>query len=429
MLRRVADQFADGSHRTADRHSRRRGRMPLTLILAVVVLSVPLVAALRVPSRDPERIRPPIAETASGRFDYAGLIHVHSSYSDDASGTYASLARTAAAQGIRFLVVTDHNTLEPITAGEEGWRDGVLMLTGVESSRPEGHLLGMNVTTAPMDREEPTDAFLTAMTNQNGLTLLAHAAHRKWAWEGPVDDRVDGMEILDLADQFYAAPVAAKLTAIALLPFNRMGAYLELGADNAPTLRIWDRMTQQRRFVGVYAPDLHQSIELWRGQSLVFPPAAEIMRIARNHIVSSVPLSGDFQTDRALVYRAIRDGHLYVSLDVLGEATGFMFTARQDQSEAWMGDEITAGPQTVYSVSLPSVAGSMGAVTRVLRNGVEVTRSQPGALSFVYEDERPGVYRTETVVMIPTAFGPDREAIWIYSNPIYSRSATAGAPG
>lgn len=428
MLRRVVAGNAGGASRGKSRLRLAQAWVSPFVVVAVV-LGVLMTALWRTPGWTAQAGAVAGAEEVDGRFDYAGLIHVHSEYSDDASGSYASLARTAAAQGIRFLVATDHNTLEPVTAGEEGWRDGVLMLAGMESSRPEGYLLAMNVATAPADSEQSTEAFLSAMSEQDGMTLLAHAAHRKWGWRGPIDDRVGGMEILDLADQFHAAPLATKLTALALLPFNRMGAYLELGTDNAPTLRIWDRMTQRRRFVGVYAPDLHQSIELWHGRSLAFPPAAEIMRIGRNHIVSRVPLSGDLEADRALVYRAISNGRLYVSLDVLGDATGFMFAAKQGASEAWMGDEIVAGPRTVYSVTLPNVAGSLGAVIRVLRNGVEVARSRAGALSFAYEDGRPGVYRTETVVMVPTAFGPDRETIWIYSNPIYSRSPTTEAPG
>ena len=366
------------------------------------------------------------AASPKDHFDYAGLIHLHSNYSDDASASYAALAQAAGEQDIRFLIVTEHNTLEPITAGEEGWRNGVLVLSGAELSQPEGHLLEMNVTSRSMARRETTGVLLDTVAREGALALIAHPAHRKWGWQGPIDDRVGGMEILDLADQFYAAPLSSKLTAIALLPFDRMKAYLELWSDNAPTLRIWDTMTQRRRFVGVYAPDIHQSIELWADKRWDFPPAAEIMRIARNHIVSDVPMSGDFEADKSLVYRAIGDGHLYVSLDVLGDATGFMFTGSRGDSRVVMGDEFLAGSGTTYSVTLPSTAVALHAVTRVLRNGVVVATSRPGALAYSYRDDRPGVYRVESAVMIPTAFGADREVAWIYSNPIYGRSKISG---
>lgn len=381
------------------------GLTPVNLVARVQAVAVPIPAA---PPKD--------------HYDYAGLIHVHSNYSDDASASYASLAQAAAEQDIRFLIVTDHNTLAPITAGEEGWRNGVLMLSGAESLRQEGHLLTMNVRSVSLSSDGTTGAFLGAVSREGGLSLIAHPAHRKWGWRGPIDNRVAGMEILDLADQFHAAPVSSKLAAIAILPFDRMRAYLELGTDNAPALRIWDKMTQRRRFVGVYAPDIHQSIELWAGRRWAFPPAAEIMQIARNHIVSDVPMTGDFEADRSLVYDAVNDGHLYVSLDVLGDAAGFMFTGTSGGTRVLMGDEFVASSGTTYTVTLPNTAVALGAVTRVLRNGEVVATSQPGALTYAYRDDRPGVYRIECVVMIPTAFGAERQVTWIYSNPIYGRS-------
>lgn len=392
--------------------------------LAGLVLCILLTAGLAHLTRAQTVGLPVPAAPPKDHFDYAGLIHLHSNYSDDASASYAALAQAAGEQDIRFLIVTDHNTLEPIAAGEEGWRNGVLVLSGAERSQPEGHLLEMNVTSRPMAREETTGAVLDTVARENALALIAHPAHRKWGWQGPIDDRIGGMEILDLADQFYAAPLASKLTAIAMLPFNRMKAYLELGTENSATLRIWDTMTQRRRFVGVYAPDVHQSIELWAGKRWAFPPAAEIMRIARNHIVSDVPMSGDFEADRSLVYGAIAEGHLYVSLDVLGDATGFLFTGTHGETRAVMGDEFIARSGTIYSVTLPSTAVALGAVTRVLRNGVVVATSRPGALTYAYRDDRPGVYRVESTVMVPKALGPDRAVTWIYSNPIYSRSGS-----
>ena len=401
-----------------------RPRAIAVLITALVLAAVPLIGSARTASLANRAGGYVESTTEAGHYDYAGLVHVHTAYSDDATGTYEDLARVAGDQGIRFLVVTDHDTLKAIEDGKQGWREGVLMLTGVESARPEGHLLGMDITTAPSDREIPTSSYLESIEAQGGLTILAHPAHRKWAWEGPIDDRIDGIEILNLADQFYAAPLEAKLTAIAMLPVNRMAGYLELGTNAAPALRIWDRITQERRFVGLYAADLHQAIELWGEEKMVFPPAKDVMRIARNHIVSAKPFSGEVTADSALVYGAIRAGHLYVALDVLADSTGFMFKASNREAVAWMGDELLAGPGTRYTVELPPNAQRLGAVVRVLRNGGEVAQSRPGQRIFHYDDDRPGVYRVEVTTLVPTAFGADRELTWIYANPIYARAST-----
>ena len=387
----------------------------------VAVLGLALISAGR---PIPSTAAPVIDTPAPGptRYDYAGLIHLHTNYSDDATGSYDSLAADAGLQGIRFLIVTDHNTLQPIRDGREGWKGGVLMLTGIESSRPEGHMLGLNVTSAPTDGDAPTGPFLSSIQTEGGLAVIAHPTHRKWAWKGPIDDRIMGMEILDLADQFYDAPATAKTAAIAALPFRPMAAYLELGGRPASALAKWDQITRKRRFVGVYAPDIHQAIELSDDWKIPFPPARDIMRIARDHIITRTPFTGRKDVDAPLVYDALRAGHIFVSLDVLGDGTGFMFAGERPGQTAWMGDQIAAGPPTTYRVQLPASAASLKPIIRLMRNGSEVTRSAPGEAALSWTTSEDGVYRVEVTTRIPTLAGAPREMIWIYSNPIYVRA-------
>lgn len=387
----------------------------------VAVLGLTLISAGK-PLPTAANIAVDTLQSGPTRYDYAGLIHLHTRYSDDATGSYDSLAAEGGRQGIRFLIVTDHNTLQPIRDGLQGWKGGVLMLTGVESSRPEGHMLGLNVTSTPADGETPTAPFLSSIQAEGGLAIIAHPTHRKWAWKGPVDDRIMGMEILDLADQFYDAPVRAKTAALIALPFRPMAAYLELGGRPASALAKWDQITRTRRFVGLYAPDIHQAIELSDDWKIAFPPARDIMRIARDHIVTPTPFTGRQDEDAALVYAALRSGHVFVSLDVLGDGTGFMFTGERPGQTAWMGDQIVAGPPTTYRVRLPASAAPLKPVIHLLRNGTEVARSAPGDTGLVWATDDDGVYRVEVTTRVPTLAGAPREMIWIYSNPIYARA-------
>lgn len=393
--------------------------------MAVGAIAVVLVATDRGPPTYPAQAAASPAMIGSGplaRYDYAGLVHLHTDYSDDATGTYESLAAAASDQGIRFLVVTDHNTLKAIDDGQPGWRNGVLMMTGVESSRPEGHLLALGVRTTAENADTPTDVFLTDIGRQGGQTLLAHPTHRRWAWEGPLDDRVMGLEILDLADQFYAAPTGAKVAAVAALPFRTMDAYLELDGRPDAALRMWDEIGARRRFVGVYAPDLHQALELSDTLKIPFPPAADIMRIARNHIISAAPFTGRADHDEGLIRDAFAQGRLFVSLDVLGDGTGFMFSTDGPSDTIWMGEEVRAGQMRTYRVDLPEAAGRLGATTRLYRDGVLVAESRPGDRTLSFASADAGVYRVEVVTTRADLSGRKREIVWIYSNPIYARA-------
>ena len=149
----------------------------------------------------------------------------------------------------------------------------------------------------------------------------------------------------------------------------------------------------------------------------------QIMRLARNHILVDHPLSGDLIADRAAVLDALKAGRVYVGLDILGDAGGFRFTARTGKTTARMGMEIPVEGETAFEVRSPSAAAALEATIRLLRDGVVVAQSTPGASTLRYGDRRPGVYRVEVVVPRKSAPQVPGETIWIYSNPIYLRAS------
>lgn len=388
--------------------------------LSVVLIALPLSGAAR--PVEPDMLAAPLDEAVNGWYDYAGLIHTHTAYSKDATGSYQDLAAAAARQGIRFIVVTDHNTLGPGVIKGDGWRNGVLMLTGLESSRSEGHLLAFGTPSAPLGAEVSTDELLSNVTAQGGTVALAHPTHRRWAWKGPVDDRIGAMEIVDLADQFYAASPAAIAATLGLIPFVGSNAYLRMAGRPDAALALWDRIGERRRMVGFYGPDIHQSIRIAGDLRLPFPRAADLMRLGRNHILTTRPMTGDLAGDRTLVLDAVARGRLYVSFDILGDGRGFGFTGERGGSRIDMGDETTAGDPIAFSVAVPDLSRALGAETRLLRDGEVVATSSPGATAFSYVDARPGVYRVEVVVPADAAPQAPADMVWIYSNPVYVRA-------
>lgn len=361
----------------------------------------------------------------SGFYDYAGLVHFHTGYSGDATGTYRDIARDAEAAGIRFMIATEHENLRAVRDGREGWYGQTLMLSSVESRRPEGYLLGLDLARFPITREDSTERFLSEVGAQRGLSIIAHPRNPRWAWKGPVDPRIDGMEILDLADMFESASAGEKAAALALLPVNRTAAYLELGLHSNDALPMWDRIGQRRRFVGLYAPDFHQSIKISKDNRLRFPPARDVMGLARNHILTRTPFTGSVGADRRTLHDAIRAGRLYVSLDVLGDATGFLFSAEQDGRMAWMGEEIAAGRPTRLVATPPPSTRSMQSVIHILRDGKDIAHQPAGAGPLAITVSTPGVYRVEVRTTVAGFLGGRRAVTWIYSNPIYLRSRTA----
>ncbi|TAM99407.1 MAG: hypothetical protein EPN45_16050 [Rhizobiaceae bacterium] len=351
-----------------------------------------------------------------GLHEYVGLIHLHSEYSGDAQGSYEELARVASEHKLEFMIITDHNNTKAIKDGKQGIYGKTLVLTGVESSRQEGYLLGLGIGDYQTARADPTEIFLSEVAAQRGFVVMAHARNSHWPWKGQVDARMTGVEIIDFADQIYDASLASKIMAALAFPVNRLYAFLSLYHRPDAVIELWDAISAQRPFVGIFASDIHQNLKIFK-RRYKFPKAKDLMPFALNHLICARAPSGDFQTDRETVHTAIRCGHLFMAVDLLGDARGFMFSAQQDSGHGIMGDVLKAGEKTLFSVALPEIESRREIRIHVYRDGKKII-TKP-ARSFEFQGGSSGSYRVEVVVDVPTVWGFGREVTWIFSNPIY----------
>ena len=78
-------------------------------------------------------------------FDKAGVIHVHTRYSDGA-GSVRAVARAAVRAGVDFVVVTDHDTLAGLRRGEDGWYDRLGRPTGAPGAARTLVVIGQEIS-------------------------------------------------------------------------------------------------------------------------------------------------------------------------------------------------------------------------------------------------------------------------------------------
>jgi len=355
-------------------------------------------------------------DNLSGANELVGLIHLHSEYSGDAQGSYEELAEVAGEHELDFMIVTDHNNTDAIEDGKEGIYGKTLVMTGVESTRQEGYLLGLAITGYKTARADPTDAFLSQIAGQGGFVIMAHARNSHWPWKGLIDPRMSGIEIIDFADQIYDASLSCKIMAALSFPVNRLYAFLALYHRPRSAIGLWDAVSAQRPFVGIFASDIHQNLRIFK-KRFKFPKAKDLMPFALNHLICPRGPSGDFQTDREMVFSAIRSGCLFMAVDVLGDARGFVFSAEQAGITATMGGVLKAGEETFFKVTLPVVESRRKLHIEVYRDGKKIITGPPR--SFEFQSSLPGSYRVEVVVEMPTFWGFGRKMTWIFSNPIY----------
>jgi hypothetical protein len=136
-------------------------------------------------------------------------------------------------------------------------------------------------------------------------------------------------------------------------------------------------------------------------------PYDYLFRCVNTHLLIDRPFVREFETDRALVFEALRAGHAFVGYDLSAPTKGFRFTAKSGATSAMMGDALPRRGAVKFEIVCP-----VPAQIKLLRNGRTVATTQGKKLS--YTSIEPGVYRVE-------CYRPFRllNRGWIFSNPIY----------
>jgi hypothetical protein len=350
---------------------------------------------------------------ASELHDLTGAIHVHSLYSDG-TGTVPEIAAAAEANELDFVLLTDHDTLRAKDNGEEGWHRSVLMLVGEEVSPSRGgHYLAFGID-HPIDHKGlDGHAIIERVNEVGGFGFLSHPFSQ-------------GSQRFRREPMSWAAMEAPGYTGLELWSFVTDGAekinrisdmfrfILTPGrfVDHPPSLNLetWDRLCAARRCVALGGIDAHQvGIRIGDRVPLRLMAYKRSFRYLRTHLLTERPLERQLESDRDLVYGALRAGHAYIAMDALAPASGFRFSAAGEKTLI-MGDETPAGDGPwLFRAALPRPAR-----IRLLRNGEQIASAD--ATTLEHETTGPAVYRIEAFLQ---AKGRDRT--WILSNPIYLR--------
>ncbi len=199
------------------------------------------------------------------------------------------------------------------------------------------------------------------------------------------------------------------------------GAYPELTLARhfsrpGRNLETYDELTFEKKLTLYAATDAHENFALQLGSdpkdllvNLKFDTYESLFKIMSNHVL----LKQDAALNRDTLVEAIRDGKLFIGLDVFGDTSGFRFESGLNDRLSTMGDvvDFEAGRYIVSSAPLP-------ARFVVFRNGELFYKS-----SVTREIKIPlktgGTYRVE---VYNESLGASFNKIpWIISNPIYIR--------
>jgi hypothetical protein len=351
--------------------------------------------------------------------EYAGNLHMHTTYSDGA-GTHADIAQAAIRAGLNFAIVTDHNVH---VSGIEGYYYGksreerVLLLVGeeihdVRRNSQSNHMLVYGANRELSQYAANPQQLIDETKKQDGFCYLAHPFERAAPlfdegaipWEEWDIKDYTGIELWNYMSEFKSYLSSKKAAVQAAF-----GPEKVINGPFPETLALWDRLLQEGKPVKVIgAADAHASRYSLGPLTKVIFPYDYLFRCVNTHILTSAPMNGDFDRDKQLVLSALRDGLSFVGYDLPAPTRGFQFTAQGHNTDAVMGEWIRLGHGVTLQIVIPWKAHM-----KLLKDG-EVVFEESESTHRTYIANRTGTYRVEVYIHYQR-----KSRGWIFSNPIF----------
>jgi hypothetical protein len=341
-------------------------------------------------------------------FCYPGALHIHTRYSDG-SGSFPEVIAAAQAAGLRWIIVTDHDSL----AGRPfaGWHDGLLVIVDHEITPERNHFLALGVDQV-VAAAQPPQQFIDEVYARGGFGIIAHPDERvansfkaiyrwdDWRVDGPGRraGRAVGLELWNLMSDWGESLTSRNRYLHFFVPT------LGLSGPTPATMAWWDRLNMLgRRTFGVGGIDAHAFKHRvpW-GEVEVFPYRWLFGTLA-NYLLLDEPLNHDAAVATAQVYTALAQGRSYCVNRLEGDAPAIVFSASRGAESYTLGDtaEITPGPLLIRADV------GRDAYVRLIADGEVLTSGVRRLRQSVAEG---AVYRLEAYV---------GGKLWLFSNPIY----------
>jgi hypothetical protein len=335
--------------------------------------------------------------------EYAGVIHLHSTYSDG-SGCIPTILQ--AAQDVDFLMLTDHNTLAARRDGWEGWHGNTLLIVGEEVTTTEGDCLTFGTQTRIAPYQNASQC-LTNINRQQGLSFLAHP-HGTYkplfktidhSWKDWSQDSFTGLEVWSYMFDWVSTFKYHKWWDHYFHPKRH------IHGPHPNTLEMWDKISQKRKCVAIGGVDAHAK------KHPILPltvfPYKELFQTIKTHVLIHQPLPKDNpQQAIKAILKSLQQGHCYLAYHPLGNPTGTRFQAANQC--LIMGDETHFNkPNSSLTLQFQT---PQAATLRLFKNGHKIHEKYGNSLDLTTFE--PGVYRAEARV---------NNKPWILTNPIHIR--------
>lgn len=349
--------------------------------------------------------------------EYKGVIHAHSFLGGHSTGTFKELLSSAQANELDFVVMTEHvsDSYDTSAMTLTGENKGILFIGGNETSTKDGNrfLVLNGFPEISKVNKKAAPEFISEAHERNKLALVTYP-HKFKAW----NEDIDGIEIFSLHTNAKSMnPATFLFNAIwsySSYPELTLAKYFRRPAKN---LKKFDELAKNRKLTLFAGTDAHSNLGIHVGDdsnnkyiNLKFDRYETIFKLVRNHIL----LPKDTELNQENLLAAIKNGNVFIGIDILGDSSGFSFIAENENEIKTLGEEILleSGRVELKSKS-PKTARFV-----VFRNGEKAFEAENKS-EINFTADREGAYRVE--VYLNSLGSPFDQMPWIISNPIYVR--------
>ena len=338
------------------------------------------------------------------KHSYLGALHIHSTYSDGTRDV-DYIIKQAARAGLKWIIITDHNTLDHKV--HEGFHQGVCVIAGSEITPPTAnHMLAFGINEKiPFEMGERN--YIDEVHKQGGICFPAHpdeSIHRKnpqrpLRWNDWSIDSFDGLEIWN-----YLTDWTDNYTNDKTKLFQYFRRHKRSKGPTRNVLAWWDRLNSSKDNMvpAIGGLDAH-NFRIGRRGFLVRISDYYDFFCALNNIISlDEPLSPDFETAKWQIINALKNANNTLVNRAVTKNININFYALDKAKKAYAGEVLQLGEYTKIVAQLPKKA-----TLRLIQDGVLIYENETKILE--YDNCTVGKYRLEVYSNgIP----------WIFSNPI-----------
>ncbi len=335
---------------------------------------------------------------------FSGIIHLHTIYSKDSDLDPLQIVNYAKKFNIDFVIITDHNTIE--AKRYEGFYGDLLLVVGEEISPPDGnHILAIGIDKFIEFSLNPQEN-IDNINSLNGLSFIEHPffngnrfikKETKMMWLDWSVKNFTGMSIFN-----YTCDGGERMKPTTYLLYYFFPG-LDRDVPNYKTIKKWDELNKKRRVVGIGTLDAHfLYFKLFKKFKIQTFPFIYYFNSIRTNIITK-----EKKLNKTILYKSLKNGHLYINHEYLGDGRGFLFEIEKGSEFYIMGDKVKFNGKENLIVKTPKKC-----LIRIIKDGEKFYEKMGDELYL--KNVQKGIYRVETEIYHRFNYKP-----WIFSNPIY----------